>query len=130
MDISRENIDKLNAVLSIKLDKWGRYSSDTMQITENNSAKKIIISSQRISVHNKYQYFKTTNRILYDLEFKKYSKANKKKLKVTSTAYLSRLTLERGLNITMIYFRLKISARADRNGREYAYCFVLYDIVL
>lgn len=57
--------------LKIILDKWGNISHEQSIFYKNiNTSTDIIISNERISSLNKFQYFKTTNRKLYDLELK------------------------------------------------------------
>jgi len=59
--------------LRITLNKWG---SSTIEFFELGSAVEeinVIVSEQSISTSNVMQYFKTTNRQLYNDEFKKYS---------------------------------------------------------
>jgi len=59
--------------IKLILNKWGRIkiAYSDFPIVPNNV--KIIISGKRISTQNKFQYFKTTKRKLYDDEYQKYS---------------------------------------------------------
>ncbi len=54
------------------LNKWGKLSSVITQYIEDISEKKIIISNKLVNSQNPFQYFKTTNRNLYERELKKY----------------------------------------------------------
>jgi len=55
--------------VKILLDKWGSIELNSDQIpTKKKNDIKIKISDKRISCKNKFQYFKTTNRQLYDSE--------------------------------------------------------------
>ena len=58
--------------LKINLDKWGKVTSQNSIIEKNRDNVRIIISEERINSKNKYQYFKTTNRKLYDYELQKF----------------------------------------------------------
>lgn len=60
--------------LKLTLDKWGRLNHLISPIVLSSSEVKVIISKKTISSQNKFQYFKTTNRKLYDDEYKKYFK--------------------------------------------------------
>lgn len=59
--------------LRISLNKSGNLSFQKTELKNLTDDIKIIISKNRISPKNKFQYFKTTNRKLYDDEYKKYS---------------------------------------------------------
>lgn len=69
--IDRSGKDK-NYKLKIILDKWGQIEIQKSFVETNNTLIKIIVSQERINSKNKFQYFKTTNRNIYDDEFKKY----------------------------------------------------------
>lgn len=60
--------------LKVSVDKWGNifHELSAYQAAENESID-VIVSKERISSRNKFQYFKTTNRRLYDIELKKAS---------------------------------------------------------
>jgi para-aminobenzoate synthetase/4-amino-4-deoxychorismate lyase len=60
--------------LKISLNKWGRLNLFISSIIEHNKEIKVILSNKQIDSRNKFQYFKTSNRQLYDSEYKKISK--------------------------------------------------------
>ena len=55
------------------LNKWGIINSEITEYVEDTSEKKIIISKKQVNSQNPFQFFKTTNRKLYDKELKKYN---------------------------------------------------------
>ncbi|MBT8391750.1 MAG: aminodeoxychorismate synthase component I, partial [Ignavibacteriaceae bacterium] len=63
-------------VLRVMLGKWGEISMETKEFIQTKNINSIILSQHRISSQNKFQYFKTTNRDLYESEYKKYSANN------------------------------------------------------
>ena len=60
-------------VVRLVLNKWGECKCETRSITNSPSAYKIAISDFKLSAEDKFLYFKTTNRKLYDDEYSKYS---------------------------------------------------------
>ena len=60
--------------LRLSLEKAGRLNHSLSQIVEMKNRTSVIVSHKKINSHNKFQYFKTSNRKLYDTEFEKYSK--------------------------------------------------------
>lgn len=58
--------------IKLILNKWGRIKIETSDLPFVAKIVKIIISEKKISTQNKFQYFKTTNRKLYDEEYQKY----------------------------------------------------------
>lgn len=62
--------------LRIQLDKSANLSHSLSILPQLSDDIKIIISQSKIYSHNKFQYFKTTNRLLYDKEHKKFSAKN------------------------------------------------------
>lgn len=52
--------------LRVELDKYGKLYSEITAYTSVNNIGKIVISGERISSENKFLYFKTTNRKLYN----------------------------------------------------------------
>ncbi len=66
-------LDNNSNRLKISLNKWGRLSYQLMPIVKNDEKTAVIISNKRINSQNKFQYFKTTNRLVYDSEYKIYS---------------------------------------------------------
>lgn len=57
------------------LNKWGKINSEIKEYADNNNEKiKIIISDKRINSKNPFQFFKTTNRNLYNDELNFYKK--------------------------------------------------------
>lgn len=55
--------------LKINLNKTGKIKTHLKEIVSDQSEIKIILSASRTNSQNKFQYFKTTNRKLYDQEF-------------------------------------------------------------
>jgi len=68
------NPNNLKYKLRITLNKWGRMNYSVSEIVETVGKVKVVVSQRRINSQNRFQYFKTTNRKIYDLEYKKYSK--------------------------------------------------------
>lgn len=60
--------------LKIILSKSGKFEFQIREFTESKSTIKVILSENRINSTNKFQYFKTTNRNLYDEEHQHYNK--------------------------------------------------------
>jgi para-aminobenzoate synthetase/4-amino-4-deoxychorismate lyase len=75
--ILESEIQKLNKEQSYKirltLSKWGKVSIELAEVNPLPETIMVIVSDKRINSANKFQYFKTTNRKLYDNEFKKFS---------------------------------------------------------
>lgn len=69
-----KNLDNKKYRLKIALNKWGRLNHFVWPINKESKEVNVIISAKVIDSQNKFQYFKTTNRKLYDEEYKKYSK--------------------------------------------------------
>jgi len=59
--------------IRLTLAKWGRVSISLKEINGNTRNINVILSDNRIDIKNRFQYFKTTNRNVYDVELKKYS---------------------------------------------------------
>lgn len=59
--------------IKLLLSKSGSLRFEITELPVNKAEINIIISTKRISSTDKFQYFKTTNRSLYDSETKKYS---------------------------------------------------------
>ncbi|RKY93261.1 MAG: aminodeoxychorismate synthase, component I, partial [Ignavibacteriae bacterium] len=72
-----DKIAELNAGKKYKikliLNKWGRIEIEIFDLPSAEKIVKIIISDKIINTQNRFQYFKTTNRKLYDDEYQKYS---------------------------------------------------------
>lgn len=66
--------DKNKYRLKITLNKDGILNHSLSQIVEKKNKIRLIVSEQKVSTKNRFQYFKTTNRRIYDAEYKKYSK--------------------------------------------------------
>jgi para-aminobenzoate synthetase/4-amino-4-deoxychorismate lyase len=66
-------IEKNDYRFRICLDKLGNFTHKLSEVLPIFSEVRVIISKNTIQTKNKFQYFKTTNRILYDKEYKKYS---------------------------------------------------------
>lgn len=69
-------IDRNSYRLRIMLDKHGKLYHTISELHPLSDNLKIIVSQNKIYSNNKFQYFKTTNRKLYDKEYKKYSFKN------------------------------------------------------
>ncbi len=76
--VKEEIIQKIqpykNYRLKLVLNKTGDVKYEISDYTLFKGKVKIILSKKRISSDNKFQYFKTTNRKLYNDEFKRYKK--------------------------------------------------------
>lgn len=69
---SIESLDKSkNCKIRLTLSKWGSINLRIEEIKKETGNIDIIISDEKINSKDKYQYFKTTNRQLYDTEFRK-----------------------------------------------------------
>ncbi len=72
-----EEAGQLNAnkkyKLKLILNKWGSIKTKISDFPIEKEEVKIILSEKRINSGNRFQYFKTTNRSIYDKEYKKYS---------------------------------------------------------
>jgi para-aminobenzoate synthetase/4-amino-4-deoxychorismate lyase len=68
-----KKLDNQKYRLKLILDKWGRLNHFVSQIVHDTKEVKVIISAKVVDSANKFQFFKTTNRKLYDDEYKKYS---------------------------------------------------------
>ena len=60
--------------LKLLLTKWGEIKFNLEHINKQKFFGRIAISEHRINSQNKFQYFKTTNRNLYDSELKRWQK--------------------------------------------------------
>jgi len=54
--------------VKLLINKWGEVKTNVSPISASPEIIKVIISKNRIKTANKYQYFKTTNRKIYDKE--------------------------------------------------------------
>ena len=61
-----------NYRIKVILNKWGKIKVEVNEIRLTSGETKIILSDKTVSTENKFQYFKTTNRNLYDSEHKEY----------------------------------------------------------
>ncbi|HET56703.1 MAG TPA: hypothetical protein ENN33_16030, partial [Ignavibacteria bacterium] len=69
---SIESLDKSKSYkIRLTLSKWGSINLRIEEIKKETAIIDIIISDEKINSKDKYQYFKTTNRQLYDTEFRK-----------------------------------------------------------
>ncbi len=59
--------------IKINLNKWGKIKIETSELESVPTNIKIVVSENKINSQNKFQYFKTTNRRLYDAKYQKYS---------------------------------------------------------
>lgn len=78
LKIIKNEIEKIDVNLiyrlRLKLNKWGQINIMIYEYPYSINYIKIILSEKIISSKNKFQYFKTTNRKLYDEELLKYYK--------------------------------------------------------
>lgn len=58
--------------LRLLLSKWCEIKIDISELSFNQENSKAVISNKKINSQNKYQFFKTTNRALYNKEYKSY----------------------------------------------------------
>lgn len=63
-------------ILRLLLEKWGKVIVEINEYSPLNDYNYIIVSQQQVNSRNKFQYFKTTNREVYESEFKKFSSKN------------------------------------------------------
>lgn len=63
-----------NLRVKLSLSKWGKIEVEITPIVNLPEEIKVFVSRKRINTQNKFQHFKTTNRILYNREHKYYSK--------------------------------------------------------
>lgn len=72
----KQQIEKLNETkkykMRLSLTKWGDISFTISELENNMKNISVIISSNKINSHDRFQYFKTTNRKKYDEEINKY----------------------------------------------------------
>jgi len=59
--------------LRVTLTKWGKLNYEFSRLAPLPDLIKIIVSDKPVSSENTFQYFKTTNRALYNPEFSKHS---------------------------------------------------------
>lgn len=64
---------QLNYKIRLLLNKWGKIKLAVSEEVSASKAGNIFISDKTINSQNTFQYFKTTNRKVYNSEFKKYS---------------------------------------------------------
>ena len=65
---------KLQFKLKLMLTKWGEIKFNLESIKRKKNYGRIVVSKIKINTQNKFQYFKTSNRKLYNKEFKKCKK--------------------------------------------------------
>jgi len=63
---------ELKYKLRLTLNKWGKVNIKISSVAELPKLIKVVVSNKRINTRNTFQYFKTTNRKLYDEEYEKY----------------------------------------------------------
>ena len=68
----KKNYSEGKYKVRLNLNKWGTVNIEFSSITSPPDVVKIIISDQSVNSENKFQYFKTTSRELYDSELTKY----------------------------------------------------------
>lgn len=59
--------------LRLRLNKWGKVKLESSRFEKRPGIIKVAISQQRVKSDNTFQYFKTTNRELYNEEYQKYN---------------------------------------------------------
>lgn len=69
-----DSLDYGNYKVKVILNKWGNIKLECENIVEELNNIKVVISEKRVNSRDKFQYFKTTNRELYNKEFLKYKK--------------------------------------------------------
>lgn len=67
------DLDKNKYRLRITLNKAGILKHSLSQIVEKKNKIRLVVSEQKVNTKNRFQNFKTTNRRIYDAEYKKYS---------------------------------------------------------
>ncbi|MCL5027773.1 MAG: aminodeoxychorismate synthase component I [Bacteroidetes bacterium] len=72
--ILKETVAGKKYRLKLNLTKWGNCTFTIKEYSPLNEKVKIVISDKKVSSQNRFQYFKTTNRKLYNDEYDKYSK--------------------------------------------------------
>ncbi|MCF8240310.1 MAG: aminodeoxychorismate synthase component I [Melioribacteraceae bacterium] len=73
-----------NYRLKIILDKWGSLRYEISEVGKKIVSGDVVLSSNKINSSEPFQYFKTTNRHLYDSEFNKFHKEG-----ITDIIYLN-----------------------------------------
>ena len=68
----QEHNSKSKFKLRLTLNKWGKVSIMTTSIMRLSKPVKVAVSDRRVNGENTFQYFKTTNRKLYNEEFEDY----------------------------------------------------------
>ena len=70
-ELNKLDMEKIYRI-KITLSKTGSVNIQTEEFIQSTTRVKIILSESRINGRNKFQYFKTSNRKLYDSEYKHY----------------------------------------------------------
>ncbi len=68
------SLDNNSYKLKITLNKWGGIKLESQKLLPNKNYYKVAISKTKTEPNNKFLYFKTTLRALYDKELSKYKK--------------------------------------------------------
>lgn len=71
IDKSKEN----KFIIKIGLSKWGRICYSKREPLKQGYSERVVLSDKKINSGDKFQYFKTTNRKLYDSEYEKARKS-------------------------------------------------------
>ena len=58
--------------IKLLLDKWGRLTVEVSEVITQPKNTAVILSEHRINSMNRFRYFKTTNRKLYEVEYEKH----------------------------------------------------------
>ena len=67
-----KHVPKTKSKLRLTLNKWGKVTFETSSIERLPGLIKVAVSDKRINSDNTFQYFKTTNRDLYNQESEAY----------------------------------------------------------
>jgi len=59
--------------IRLSLNKWGKFNLKTTDFQQINKPVKIFLSGKKVSTKNRFQYFKTTQRDLYNSEYNNFA---------------------------------------------------------
>jgi len=74
LNILIDSLDYGKYKVKVIINKWGNIKIEYQDIVEELNNIKVVISEKRVNSRDKFQYFKTTNRELYNKELLKYEK--------------------------------------------------------
>ena len=69
LKIVKEKYSKRKYRLRLTLNKWGKFNFEFALIKPLSDFIKVVVSDKKVSSENRFQYFKTTNRKLYNTEY-------------------------------------------------------------